>query len=85
MKYQVSVNIDGYHEIISTHKTPDKAIDKMLKAAKAIIMKCFHNGTEFSAFPTSDSRYPDAWGYANNGFCIKMDESTTQFEVIEIN
>ena len=43
MKYQVTVNIDGYHEIISTHKTPDKAIDKMLKAAKAnacIYMRC---------------------------------------------
>lgn len=84
MKYQVTVNIDGYHEIISTHKTPGKAIDKMLKAAKATIAECFNNGTEFSAFPTSDSRYPDAWGYANNGYCIKRGENITQYEVREI-
>ena len=84
MKYQVTVNIDGYHEIISTHKTPGKAIDKMLKAAKATIAECFNNGTEFSAFPTSDSRYPDAWGYANNGYCIKRGKNITQYEVREI-
>ena len=84
MKYQVTVNIDGYHEIISTHKTPGKAIEKMLKAAKETIAECFNNGTEFSAFPTSDSRYPDAWGYANNGYCIKRSKSKTQYEVKEI-
>ena len=84
MKYQVIVNIDGYQEIMSTHVTPDKAIDNMLKAAKATIAECFKEGMEFSAFPTSDSRYPDAWGYANNGYCIKRGKSTTQYTVIEM-
>ena len=85
MKYQVIVNIDGYQEVISTHVTPDKAIDKMLKAAKAIITECFKEGTEFTAYPTSDERYPDAWGYANNGYCIKRGKSTMQYTVIEIS
>lgn len=84
MKYQVKVNIDGYKEIISIHKTPDKAIEKMLKAAKTTIAECFKDGTEFSAFPTSDERYPDAWGYANNGYCIRRGVSTTRYEVTEI-
>lgn len=84
MKYQVIVNVNGYQEIVSTHNTPDKAINIMLKAAKATISKCFVEGTEFSAYPTSDVRYPDAWGYANNGYCIKIGKSTTQYEVIEI-
>ena len=84
MKYQVIVNIDGYQETISIHNTPDKAIDKMLKAAKATIAECFGEGTEFSAYPTSDERYPDAWGYANNGYCIKRGKSTTQYAVIEM-
>ena len=85
MKYQVIVNIDGYQETISIHNTPDKAIDIMLKAAKATIAECFGEGTEFSAYPTSDERYPDAWGYANNGYCIKRGKSTTQYTVIEIS
>lgn len=84
MKYLVIVSINGYQETISTHKTPDKAIYKMLKLVKATIRKCFVEGTEFSAYPTSDERYPDAWGYANNGYCIKIGKSTTQYEVIEI-
>ena len=84
MKYQVIVNIDGYQETISIHNTPDKAIDKMLEAAKATIAECFGEGTEFSAYPTSDERYPDAWGYANNGYCIKRGKSTTQYAVIEM-
>lgn len=85
MKYQVIVNIDGYQETISIHNTPDKAIDIMLKAAKATIAECFKDGTEFSAYPTSDERYPDAWGYANNGYCIKRGKSTMQYTVIEIS
>lgn len=85
MKYQVIVNIDGYDEIISIHKTADKAVDLMLKYSKATILECFVNGVEFSAFPTSDERYPDAWGYANNGYCIVMGKSKTQYSVIEID
>lgn len=85
MKYYVIVNNDGYQETISIHNTPNKAIDIMLKAAKATIVKCFREGSEFSAYPTSDERYPDAWGYANNGYCIKIGKSTTQYAVIEID
>lgn len=84
MKYQVIVNINGYQEIISTHKTAKKAIFEMLKSAKRCIAECFNYGNEFSAFPTSDERYPDAWGFANNGYCIKIGKSTTQYIVIEI-
>lgn len=84
MKYQVIVNIDCYQEIVSTHNTPDKAINIMLKAAKATIAECFNEGAEFTAFPTSDERYPDAWGYANNGYFIKRGKSTIQYIVIEI-
>ena len=57
----------------------------MLEAAKATIAECFGEGTEFSAYPTSDERYPDAWGYANNGYCIKRGKSTMQYTVIEIS
>lgn len=85
MKYQVIVNINGYEEIISNHYTADKAVDLMLKYAKSTIVECFTNGVEFSAFPTSDERYPDAWGYANNGYCIKIGKSITQYAVIEID
>lgn len=81
MKYKVTVNIDGYQEVISIHNRPDKAIDKMLKEAKSTIAECFKYGTEFSAYPTSDERYPDAWGYANNGYCIKRGKSTIQYAV----
>lgn len=81
MKYKVTVNIDGYQEVISIHNSPDKAIGKMLKAAKTTIAECFKDGTEFSAYPTSDERYPDAWGYANNGYCIKRGKSTIQYAV----
>lgn len=84
MKYQVIANINSYQEVISTHNIPCNAIYKMLKLAKATIAECFREGLEFSAYPTSDERYPDAWGYANNGYCIRIGNSIRQYTVIEI-
>lgn len=34
-KYQVTININGYVEVISTHKTPKRAIERLLKEVKA--------------------------------------------------
>ena len=83
-KYQVTININGYVEVISTHKTPKRAIERMLKEVKATLLECFKTGYEINTYPTSDSRYPDAWGYANNGYCIKSNCRISQFEVVEI-
>lgn len=83
-KFQFIINLGGLNEVISTHSTPDEAIEQMLQYAKSNVRWCFDNGYEFSAYPTSDSRYPDAWGYANNGYCIKTNGQTWQYEVTEI-
>ena len=83
-KYQVTININGYVEVISVHNTPKRAIERMLKEAKATLLEYFPAEHEITAYPTSNSRYPDAWGYANNGYCIECNCRTTQFEVTEI-
>lgn len=43
-KYQVTININGYVEVISTHKTPKRAIERMLKEVKATLLECFKTG-----------------------------------------
>lgn len=40
-------------------------------------------GASVVAYATSNSKYPDAWGYANNGIQYRTDRAIVQFEVIE--
>lgn len=38
---------------------------------------------EVTSYMTSNEEYPDAWGFGNNGFCIRYNEQWYQYEVIE--
>ena len=82
-KYALSVSCNGYKVIASVHNSPDAAIKRMYKLAKKRLMDYYNRGEAFAAYPTSDERYPDAWGYANNGYCIDVCGGNTQYIVEE--
>lgn len=69
--------------VISYHTTPGKAIENMKKLAFVDARHMLHETTEVTIAQTSDERYPDAWGYANNGIQIKAESKLIQWEVIE--
>lgn len=56
----------------------------MEKLAFTDVQSIFYNCGEFTVSRTSDSRYPDAWGMANNGVLIKADVWWWQWEVVEV-
>ena len=88
IKYQVQrrTNFNGCEEltIFSKHRTPLKALCQMEKLAFTDVQGIFDNYGEFTVSRTSDSRYPDAWGMANNGVLIKADVWWWQWEVVEV-
>lgn len=88
IKYQVQrrTNFKGCEglTVLSKHCTPLKALCQMEKWAFAEVQRAFDNYGEFTVSRTSDSRYPDAWGMANNGILIKAGVWWWQWEVIEV-
>ena len=89
VKYQVQrrTNFNGAAEaltIFSKHRTPLKALCQMETLALEDINIALSNHLEVTISRTSDSRYPDAWGMANNGILIKAGVWWWQWEVVEV-
>ena len=88
VKYQVQrrTNFNGCEElnVIGRSLTPLKALMLMEKSAFADVNMAISNYLEVTISRTSDSRYPDAWGMANNGILIKAGVCWWQWEVVEV-
>lgn len=69
---------------IGVSSTPALAISQMWRFALADVRRELKDGAEVSITQTSDSRYPDAWGYANNGLLITSGSKLIQWEVVEV-
>lgn len=86
-KFQIQrrTNVNGYEEMKDYGRTltPLKALVRMDELALADIKLALSHGAEVTISRTSDSLYPDSWGYANNGILIKTELYWVQWEVVE--
>lgn len=87
-KYQVQrrTNIKGYEELQNFGRKlfPLSALKLMEELAFYDIRAALINCEEVTISRTSDSRYPDSWGHANNGILIKTELYWYQWEVVEV-
>ena len=88
VKYQVQrrTNCNGCEElnVLGRFLTPIKALTLMEKSAFDDVNMAMSNYLEVTISRTSDSRYPDAWGMANNGILISVPPYWWKWEVVEV-
>lgn len=86
-KYQIQRrwNFNGHEELKDYGRTltPLKALKRMEELAFVEIETILSYNLEITISRTSDSRYPNAWGMANNGILIKTELYWVQWEVVE--
>lgn len=86
-KYQIQRrwNFNGHEELkyYGRTLTPLKALKRMEELAFVEIETILSYNLEITICRTSDSRYPNAWGMANNGILIKTELYWVQWEVVE--
>ena len=87
-KYQIQRrwNFNGHEEVkyYGRTLTPLKALKRMEEQAFVEIETILSYNLEITIRRTSDSRYPNAWGMANNGILIRTDIYWVQWEVVEV-
>lgn len=87
-KFQIQrrTNVNGNEEMKDYGRTltPLKALVRMDDLALADIKLALSHCAEVTISRTSDSLYPDSWGYANNGILIKVHSYYIQWEVVEV-
>ena len=87
-KYQVQrrTNINGDEVVHNFGRKlfPLSALKLMEELAFYDIRAALINGEEVTISRTSDSRYPDSWGYACNGILIRIHSNWSQWEVVEV-
>ena len=87
VKYQVQrrTNFNGCEEldVLGRFLTPIKALVQMEKLAFTDVNMAMSNYSEVTVSRTSDPRYPNAWGMANNGILISVPQYWWQWEVVE--
>ena len=66
---------------------PLSAILIMRRKVREKVSQLISAGLDVRAYQTSDSRWPDAWGYANNGYTIEYGHEKKKiiYEVVESN
>ena len=86
-KYQIQRrwNFNGHEEVkyYGRTLTPLKALVRMQDLAFDEIETMLSYSLEITISRTSDPRYPNAWGMANNGILLKTDIYWVQWEVVE--
>lgn len=87
-KYQVQkrTNKNGHEELIDYGRKlfPLSALKLMEELAFYDIRASLNCCAEVIISRTSDSRYPDSWGHANNGILIRVHSYWIQWEVVEV-
>ena len=64
---------------------PLSAILKMRSKVREKVSQLISSGFDIRAYQTNDSRWPDAWGYANNGYTIEYghEKEVIIYEVVD--
>ena len=70
-------------ERISSHCDPLSAMLVMREKVKEMAQQLIDVNKDFSLCQTNDSRWSDAWGYANNGYMFTCNCQKIIFEVLD--
>ena len=64
---------------------PLSAILIMRNKVREKVSQLIYSGFDVRAYQTNDSRWPDAWGFANNGYTIEYDHQKEKiiYEVVD--
>lgn len=64
---------------------PLSAMIIMRSKVRDMASKLIYDNKDFSLCQTNDSRWPDAWGYANNGYTIEYGSEKEKiiYEVVD--
>ena len=64
---------------------PFSAILIMRNKVREKVSQLIYSGFDVRAYQTNDSRWPDAWGYANNGYTIEYGHQNEKiiYEVVD--
>ena len=65
---------------------PLSAMIIMRSKVRDMASKLINDNKDFSLYQTSDSRWPDAWGFANNGYTIEYGHEKKKiiYEVVDV-
>ena len=72
--FYVRCSTDGgetFENVSRACPNPLSAMIIMRSKVRDMASKLINDNKDFSLYQTSDSRWPDAWGYANNGYTIE--------------
>lgn len=73
-------NLTIESNISNVHNAFEKMMDEAMHQMKALLIEGLD---DVKAEMTSNNKYPNAWGYGNNGVCIRYNLGWYQFEVVE--
>ena len=83
--YHLRRTEDGANfQIISRYSDPLSAICAMRREVKRQAFRFVNELEDFNLYQTSDERWPDAWGYANNGYTFEHNGRILRYEVVNI-
>lgn len=84
--FYVRCSIDGgetFENVSRACPNPLSAILVMRRKVKEMAQQLINDNKDFSLCQTNDSRWSDAWGYANNGYMFTCNCQKTIFEVVD--
>lgn len=88
--FYVRCSTDGgktFDKVSYVCQDPLSAILIMRNKVREKVSQLIYPGFDVRAYQTNDSRWPDAWGYANNGYTIEYGHEKKKiiYEVVESN
>ena len=72
--FYVRCSTDGgetFENVSRACPNPLSAMIIMRSKVREKVSQLIYSGFDIRAYQTNDSRWPDAWGYANNGYTIE--------------
>ena len=87
--FYVRCSTDGgktFDNVSRACPNPFSAILIMRNLVRKYVSQLIYAGLDVRAYQTNDSRWPDAWGYTNNGYTIEYGHEKEKiiFEVVDI-
>ena len=87
--FYVRCSTDGgktFENVSYVCTNPLSAILIMRKKVQEKVSQLISAGLDVRAYQTSDSRWPDAWGYTNNGYTIEYGHEKKKiiYEVVDV-
>lgn len=87
-RFCVRCSTDGgktFENVSSAYPSPLLAMTTMRSKVREKMSQLISLDQDVRAYKTNDSRWPDAWGYANNGYTIEYGHEKEKiiYEVVD--